>query len=164
MVNCDYFNITGYSMGKLEIMHKKRLIFSIITTSAILFALTPLHAGVYKWVDENGRVHYGEQPGNTGAEKITIRQNETTKPRAIKKDEKEGEDKKAEKTAEPEKPKIPKKQKRKYCNEAKSDLAEIATRGRLREVNKKGEYTYLTDKQKQQRISAAKKKQREFCR
>ncbi len=151
-------------MGKIQIMRNKSLFASIIAVSLSLFALSPLHAGIYKWVDENGQVHYGEQPGNTGAEKVTIRQNETTKPRPIKKDDKEATDKQAEKPAEPEPPKISKKEKRKLCNEAKSDLAEIASRGRLREINKKGEYIYLTDPQKQQRITAAKKKQREFCR
>lgn len=150
-------------MGKIQIMHNKRLITNIISISLALFVLSPLQAGVYKWVDENGQVHYGEQPGNAGAEKVTIRQNETTKPRLIPKDEKE-EEKKAEKPAEPEVPKISKKEKRRLCNEAKSDLATIATRGRLREINKKGEYIYLTDSQKQQRIAAAKKKKREFCR
>ena len=57
-----------------------------------------------------------------------------------------------------------KKEKRKLCNEAKSDLAAINSRGRMREINEKGEYVYLTEQQRQQRISAAKKKQREFCR
>ena len=150
-------------MGKIQIMHNKHLITSIISISLTLFVLSPLQAGVYKWVDKNGQVHYGEQPGNAGAEKVTIRQNETTKPRLIPKDEKE-EEKKAEKPAEPEVPKISKKEKRRLCNEAKNDLATIATRGRLREINKKGEYIYLTDSQKQQRIAAAKKKKREFCR
>jgi len=150
-------------MGKIQIMRNKNLAASIIAVSFGLFTLSPLHAGIYKWVDENGQIHYGEQPGGADAEKVTIRQNETTKPRAIKIDKKEN-NKQAEKTAEPEPPKMSKKEKRKLCNEAKSDLAEIATRGRLREVNEKGEYTYLTDPQKQQRIAAAKKKQREFCR
>ncbi len=144
-------------------MRNKNLVASIIAVSFGLFTLSPLHAGIYKWVDENGQVHYGEQPGNTGAEKVTIRQNETTKPRPIKKDKKEN-DKQAKKPAKQEPPKMSKKEKRKLCNEAKSDLAEISSRGRLREVNEKGEYIYLTDPQKQQRIAAAKKKQHEFCR
>ncbi|MBE9560241.1 MAG: DUF4124 domain-containing protein, partial [Proteobacteria bacterium] len=57
-----------------------------------------------------------------------------------------------------------KKEKRKYCNEAKQDLAAINSRGRVREINEKGEYIYLSEPERQQRISDAKKKQREFCR
>ncbi len=160
----DYFTITGYSMGKIQIMHNKSLIASIITASFCFFTFSALQAGVYKWVDESGQVHYGEQPGNAGAEKVTIRQNETTKPRLIKKDKNKDADKQTKKTARPEPAKMSKKEKRKLCKQAKSDLTEISSRGRLREINKKGEYVYLTDPQKQQRITAAKNKQHKFCR
>ncbi len=152
-------------------MRNEKLIFSIITASLCLFVLSPLQASVYKWVDENGQVHYGEQPGNTGAEKVIIRQNETTKPRPINKAEeettesgKENTEQQAEVPAEPEVPKISKKEKRQLCNEATNDIASISSRGRMREINKKGEFVYLTEQQRQQRLSAARKKQREFCR
>lgn len=153
-------------MGKIQIMCNKRLISSILSVSLGLFVLSPLQAGIYKWVDDNGQVHYGERPGNSGAEKVTIRKNETTTPRTINKTEdgadKEKKDRQAEAPLVEVEPS--KQEKRKYCNEAKSDLAAIANRGRLREINAKGEYTYLTEKQKQQRIAAAKKKQGKFCR
>ena len=149
-------------------MDKKRFISSFLTASFCLIVLSPLHAGVYKWVDENGQVHYGEQPGNTGAEKVTIRNNETTKPRSVNKVEEDAKSDKKNKDPQAEAPLVEvepsKKEKRKLCNEAKSDLAAINSRGRVREINEKGEYTYLSEPQRQQRISAAKKKQREFCR
>jgi hypothetical protein len=141
---------------------------AIITASLCLFITLPSHAGVYKWLDENGQVHYGEQPGNADAEKVKIRQNETTKPRSVKKPE-DGSEKKSDAetgqtTTEPEKPAISKKEKHRLCNQAKSDYAAISSRGRMREINKKGEYIYLTEQQRQQRLAAAKKKQAEYCR
>ena len=161
-------------MGNIQIMRNKRLISGIFLASFCLFLQSPLHAGVYKWVDENGQVHYGEHTGNSDAEKVTIRQNETTKPRTINKAEEDAaeSDKKdtEQQTEAPEKweewveVEPSKKEKRKLCNEAKSDLAAINSRGRMREINEKGEYINLTEPQRQQRISAAKKKQREFCR
>ncbi len=158
-------------MGKIQIMHNKRLVTGVFLASFCLFVQSPLYAEVYKWVDENGQVHYGEQPGNNGAEKITIRQNETTKPRPINKAEedaaesgKKNTDQQAEEFGEWEEVPPSQKEKRKLCNEAKSDLAAINSRGRMREINEKGEYIYLTEQQRQQRISAAQKKQREFCR
>ncbi len=156
-------------MGKIQIMYNKRLVTGVFLASFCIFVQSPLYAGVYKWVDENGQVHYGEQPGNTGAEKITIRQNETTKPRPINKTEEAAEsgkkntDKQAKEFGEWEEVPPSKKEKRKLCNEAKSDLAAINSRGRMREINEKGEYVYLTEPQRQQRISAAQKKQRKFC-
>ena len=150
-------------------MNKKRFISGFLTSSLCLFVLSPLHAGVYKWLDENGQVHYGEQPGNTGAEEVTIRQNETTKPRTVNKTEEDtAESDKNNKDQQAEAPLVEveptKKEKRKLCNEAKSDLAAINSRGRVREINEKGEYTYLSEAQRQKRIADAKKKQREFCR
>ena len=148
---------------------------SIISTSAVLITIfscsifaTSVNAKVYKWVDDNGQVHYGEKPGNIQAEQVQIRTNETTTPRAIDKEKQdylEGKNKaESEKAEELKEQKMINKEKRKYCNEANSDLAAIMSRGRTREINEKGEYTYLTEEQRQDRISAAKKKQKEFCR
>jgi len=145
-------------------MITKSSIFSIITVCLCLLIQIPAQAGVYKWVDENGQVQYGDQPVNADAEKITIRQNETTTPRPIKKtDEGKNTKETAEKEPEMVEVPVPKKEKRKLCNEATSDLAAINSRGRMREINAKGEYNYLTEEQRQQRIAAAKKKQAEYC-
>jgi hypothetical protein len=148
-------------------MHRTRLITRIITASFILLIHSLSHAGVYKWVDEDGQVHYGEQPGNTGAEIVPIRTNEATAPRTMNKDEvdivKSDIEAKDKKKKEAEEQKKINRDKRKWCNEARSDLQAIYSRGRLREINEKGEYIVLTEEQRQQRISAAKKKEREFC-
>ncbi len=155
-------------MGKIQTMRNKRHISSIFIASFCLLVQSSLYAGVYKWVDEKGQVHYGEHPGNTGAEKVTIRQNETTKPRPVDKAEETGKSGKKDKDQQAEAPMVEiepsKKEKRKYCNEAKQDLAAINSRGRVREINEKGEYIYLSEPERQERISDAKKKQREFCR
>ena len=149
-------------------MCNKKLFIRILSITIFIFIQTPASAGVYKWVDDKGQVHYSEHPVGNDAEKIKIRTNETTKPRHINKaeeDKVEATEKDKEKAAEENKEEtISKKEKRKYCNEAKSDLAAIQSRGRMREINAKGEYTYLTEPQRQQRISAAQKKKREFCR
>lgn len=152
-------------------MCTKTLINSIITTFLCLLFQASSYAEIYKWTDENGQVHYGEHPGNTGAEKVSIRQNETTKPRPINKAEvdtaesdKNNSSQQAEATGELVEVPPSKKEKRKLCNQAKSDIAAINNRGRMREINKKGEYVYLTEQQRQQRLSAARKKQGEFCR
>ncbi len=153
-------------------MINRIIISSIITVSLSLLLQSTAIAGVYKWVDENGQVHYGAHPGNTSAERVTIRKNETTKPRAIKTDKDAKQAKGDEKNTDPatteakkpEEPKIPKKEKRRLCKEAKSDIASISSRGRMREINKKGEYIYLSEKQRQKRLSTARKKQRKYCR
>ena len=148
-------------------MRDKRLITGIITASFFLFIQSPSHAEIYKWVDKDGQVHYGEQPGNTAAEKVPIRTNETTAPRAMNKDKvdminSDLEEKEKKKKDADEQRKVSR-ENRKWCNEARSDLQAIYSRGRMREVNEKGEYIVMSEEQRQQRISAAKKKEREFC-
>lgn len=144
--------------------------------AALLITLhTSSFAGIYKWVDENGQVHYGEKPVGAEAEIVTIRQNTTTKPRVNKKDEDgTGEDgegnsttegsEDTEKAPEPKEVEISKKEKRQLCNQARADVAAINSRGRMREISATGEYSYLSDGQKQKRLSAAKKKQSKYCR
>ncbi|MEN8712372.1 MAG: DUF4124 domain-containing protein [Arenicellales bacterium] len=148
-------------------MHSKRLITRVITAAFILLIHSLSHAEVYKWVDKDGQVHYGEQPGNTGAEIVPIRTNETTTPRTMNKDEvdivKSDLEAKDKKKKEAEEQKKINRDKRKWCNEARSDLQAISSRGRMREINEKGEYIVMTEEQRQQRIAAAKKKEREFC-
>jgi len=147
-------------------MTSKTIISSMLFAVLSLLILQPLYAGVYKWVDESGQVHYGDQPGNSNAQEVGIRKNETTTPRTIIKPDTEDTPPATEepaKPAEPETPAISKKEKKRLCQQAKSDYATISSRGRMREINKKGEYTYLTEEQRQQRLAAAKKRQREYC-
>ena len=158
-------------------MNKKTLF--TFTLSALLFLSfqSPLYSAVYKWLDEDGQIHYGDQPQQLNAEKINICTNETTKHRQINNTDKQADKKpeadkpgneSGEKTGEqaeqPEQVAIPKKEKRRLCNEAKSDIAAISSRGRVRERNARGEYSFLSEKQRQQRLAAARKKQREYCR
>jgi hypothetical protein len=86
---------------------------------------------------------------------------EDAKAKAQEKDVTQESDKKPTKA---EKPKISKKEKRRLCKEGREDYKKISSRGRMREINKKGEYTYLSEKQRQKRLAAAKKKQRKYCR
>lgn len=158
-------------------MYHKKLFVSALSISLYILlqaavlagpaSAGPVSASIYKWVDENGQVHYGEQPVGIDAEKVKIRTNETTKPRPVNKVESKEADAIAtekEKTAEDKKKDAAtKKENKKYCKEATSDLAAINSRGRMREINAKGEYIYLTEPQRQERIAAAKKKQSEFC-
>lgn len=151
-------------------MTRKTIISSMLSAALSLFMLQASSSGIYKWVDDSGQVHYGEEPGSIDAEKVPIRQNETTTRRPINEADVEiltkdkNKDKDSENNAgKPEEPAMSKKEKQQLCKEGKNDYATISSRGRLREVNKKGEYVYLTEEQRQQRLAAAKEKQRKYC-
>lgn len=149
-------------------MNKTRL-FTITLGLLITLLQAPAMAGIYKWVDENGVVHYGEQPADANAEKVEIRSNDTTQTRKIPlKSEAEiaaeEERKKAAEEKKAREPKIPASEKRRLCKQARHELEVINSRGRLREVNKKGEYVYLPEEDRQKRIARAKKDIRKYCR
>ena len=146
-----------------------RTLFPIaLSVLAILLSQTPAYSGIYKWVDDNGVMHYSDQPNKPNAKEFKIEEISTTKPRTVKtkKDDSEikNDNQVAPKETEFETPKISKTEKRRLCKQAKSDISGISSRGRMREVNAKGEYIYLSEKQRQKRLSAAKKKKREYCR
>jgi hypothetical protein len=46
----------------------------LITSLCPLLQPIPVNAEVYKWTDENGRVYYGDRPGNDDYKRIIIRQ------------------------------------------------------------------------------------------
>ena len=149
-------------------MTRKTVHTFLISAFFNLLILQLSHAGIYKWTDENGQVHYGEEPGSINAEKVPIREIETTTRRPVNEADIEiitnSKDKVSEKEAgEPEEPAMSKKEKQQLCREGKNDYATISSRGRLREINKKGEYIYLSEEQRQQRLAAAKEKQRKYC-
>ena len=153
----------------------KNLLVKIIQIATVtLLIQAPLFADVYKWVDKNGQINYSDQPQTPTAKKLSTFKTKTKKPAPqnnsdSKSDtkpeaEKETTEQKDEKAAEVKKPTISKKEKRRLCKEGRDDYKKISSRGRMREINKKGEYTYLSEKQRQKRLAAAKKKQRKYCR
>ncbi len=143
--------------------------FLLATASATL-TFSSAYAAIYKWVDAEGNVHYGEQPVSQDAERLQIKIREPVKPAASedgKDADKETEDKDKKEEAKPEKtepPKMSKKEKRARCKQAKGNLNTILTHGRLRERDKSGNSRYLTDEEKQRRLKTARKNVRKYCR
>lgn len=161
----------------------KTIIKSLLLLSAttLLVFQSTSFAGVYKWTDEDGQVHYGQHPESSNAETVIIRTNETTKTgiadRADKQNNEDGQDgtqtdsDASAPTGDPAEiqpeifveEKIPAKEKRMLCEQAKQDYTAISNRGRMREINEKGEYVFLTEDQRQQRLSAANKRKKKYC-
>ena len=143
-----------------------------LITLIFLSIQTSTYADIYKWTDSDGQIHYSDRPQANDAEKVTIHKNTTTTPRQLKANNESDASNESEETTESKpdnKPKMvevepSRKDKNRLCDEARRDIASINSRGRMREINSNGEYVYLSEQQRQQRLSAAKKKQREFCR
>lgn len=152
---------------------------SLTLTSLYLILLTCMgstSAAIYKWVDENGKTHYGERPVTQQAEKLDIK-TRTPVPPPVKKDAaKDGKAKEETDAKDPEKdktetapkkqepPQITKREKRARCKAARDQLANISQYSRLKEYDKKGNLVRLTEEQRQARIKSVNKNIRKYCR
>jgi len=70
----------------MNIFHKKilellkmRNVFIFLCCSFYLFS-SALHAEVYKWVDENGKVHFSDKKTTSSAEKVEIKDSTKNQP------------------------------------------------------------------------------------
>lgn len=127
----------------------------------LLLSTTNAFPASYKWVDENNRTHYSEQPPpNIKAKVLTSVSggSNAAAPKTL-----------AERAAELDKAKLTKKdnaekaaQKQAYadalkanCDGAQRNLAALKDGIRLVEVDANGERSYLTDDQRQQKMAKA---------
>jgi hypothetical protein len=147
---------------------KKILLLVLLLCNANAFA------GLYKWVDENNQTHYSEQAPSGKKAKVLASSSsasdaaasEPTTPKTI-----------AERAAELNKAKLAKKgdvdkaaQKQAYtdalkenCEGAKRNLASLQSGIRLVEIDAKGERSYVTDEQRQQKTAKAQQDIQESC-
>ena len=141
-----------------------RLIFF---SMLFMFTLGAVQAGVYKWVDEDGQIHFGDQPQKS-AERVKVHKGPEIDAATQKRidelnnfndDEKEDDlDAEAQKKAE-----TLRAQYKEYCEKTRERLATLERGGRLYEVDQAGERTYLTDESRQDKINSAKQDLKDNC-
>lgn len=142
-----------------------------------LLFITESNAEIYKWVDADGTVHYGQQrPNNATAEKLDIQQEPTTTFHSGAKDTVKSEDtaqdedteqKPAEEAAKQEEKKpetaAEKKQRLEACARARKSLATMESIGRIRSKDAEGNYTYLSQQQKEAQMKQARDLIKKYC-
>ena len=136
------------------------------------FVVTSVNAGIYKWTDADGNVHFGDQPVNhETATELKIRTDSSTgfKYSSGNKSEREYllkkiEDEKQAK-AEKRKKKIAKDKKyRKLCSSYRSRLQIHIQSNRSFSMSPDGERTYLTDEQRASRKKSLSDGVDKYCR
>lgn len=147
-------------------------------------ALTAHADEVYKWVDKDGTVHYGEFPPNNKKSK-TIETPSTPEPQAQETSEESDatappaqaaptdapkansrdkflEDRNKQKE-EKEKAERLKKEKLRACNEAKSNVEMLGSGGKIRIVDESGNAKFLNEEEMKKRLDAEKKNVEKYC-
>ncbi len=128
-------------------------------------------AEIYKWTDENGKVHYSQVPPNQiKTETIAAPSKPAVDPEAATENlnERLETDRMAEQEkslAEQDAENLKKKQEvqKQNCKAATQNLKLYQSYGRVRVKETDGSYKRLTEEERQQRISDMKEKVTEFC-
>lgn len=146
------------------------LILLLLGLSSCLLMAFAAQAQLYKWVDEDGQVHYGEQRPS-GQDFTTIKEQKYTPPstryelktndaqKAILDQSEQAKKQKddAKKQAEYDA------QMKEYCTSLRNQLATFNTGRRVREMNSEGEYVYVDDAQRASQVKDLNKRIKEDC-
>lgn len=137
-----------------------------ILGAALLFLQgDPLGAAVYRWVDENGKVHFGDRPPVTQAEEIEIRGRPSSAPSSVPRPGAESvtdrlqryRQERADKKKAAMREREERKRRESECHIARDDLKQYETAGRLYDLNPDGTRHYLDDAERAGRMARLKK-------
>ena len=149
----------------------------------LMLAYTDTFAAINKWVDDQGRVHYSDQPPPSKAKAETLRStsdsegnaNASSAPAAVSAPaapktiaEREAELKKSQKAKQEAAHKALQKQaeedvKKASCATSQQSLRTLQEGIRIIEVDANGERSYMDDKQRQERIAKAQQDVATYC-
>lgn len=148
----------------------------IFITLIFICLASVTHAGIYKWVDKNGQVHYGERPSTSQkSEKIHVRDigkpaNNTNK----QSEEVPQEDKRAKllrafeeernlKKEQRQKDRQQAEQRKRNCDIAKDELRRYQSASRVYDLDENGKRKYLPDSAREQSIQRARHEVNRWC-
>jgi hypothetical protein len=145
---------------------------------------TMVSAAAYRWVDDNGDVHFTQEPPPKGTMSEKIKTLKDPRPKdaeaepkngkkpeeAAGKEEPKGDDKKdakaqadAEKKALAEKKKQDAKFNKEACAKARANQKKLTESPRIKYIDKKGKATILKEEERQAKIKEAKDQVKKFC-
>ncbi|VAW60658.1 hypothetical protein MNBD_GAMMA10-2905 [hydrothermal vent metagenome] len=166
-------------MAKHPANLSKQTLWSVFLSALLCSTLS--YAGIYKWTDEQGNVHYGEQrPTTSKAEKIDVQRyapedtstysrpgteggdkNATGKPAANQSaDPQKDAGKEAEKKPET---RAEKKKRLEACAKTRKSLKTMEEIGRVRVRDKDGNTSYLSQPQKEERMKKSRDMLAKHC-
>lgn len=147
-------------------------------TILLLLSSTTAFAALNKWVDAEGKVHYSDEPPPANVKATTLRPSAPAPaidtaaasapeaPKTIAEREaelrkaqqakKEAEERAAQEQANRETEKA-------NCARAQQSLRTLQEGGRMVEIDAQGEYSYMEDEQRQQRIARAQQEIANWC-
>lgn len=151
--------------------HLKFIQLSIFLSTSI-FCTTASIAGIYKWVDEQGNVHYSQQrPANATSEKMDVQKRAPRDESTYNRPGTQGKNKDTttdspSKTAKPEKKPETKAEKQRRlaaCEQARKSLQTMESVGRIRAKDKNGDTVFLSQAQKEEKMKQSREMLTQHC-
>ena len=149
---------------------------SIILMLMLLGASQSAFAGkIYKWVDSEGKIHYGERPPAGNGQQMRVPRNPprgaTPAPSATTGENKDAASKFLESVAAERKEKNEAADKAaknkeiadKNCSRARKNVATLKQGGRRYEMDEKGERKYMSEEDIQKRLKESEAMVKEWC-
>jgi hypothetical protein len=128
--------------------------------------------GIYKWVDDKGQVHYGEEaPDGTQAAQVTVKTDAVSAPESDSQSRKENtekllrtmEEERTQKQEQEAKEAQEKERRRRNCNIARDDLRNLKDAGSIYTLDKNGERRVYNEAEQAAAIRRAEAKVTEWC-
>lgn len=148
----------------------------VLITVLLLALSSNIYAGPSKWVDEQGKVHYSDNPPkhNPKVQQLQFRDTVSAQPPAedsfeprstaeMEADLKRGKDARAAKEKKEEQARAQAEAKQFNCSNARTNLSAMQQSGRMFKTDANGERVYMDDGQRQQQIDAAQARVNEYC-
>jgi hypothetical protein len=145
--------------------------FLVVAGLAALFT-SSLHAAVYQWTDEQGRVHYSDRPVHESAKQMKLRKaRPTTQNQAIPADRREVrqrmldvyEQERAEKREAAAEAKQAREERKRRCLNARVDYENYSSAGSIYEFQESGERKYMDKQQRESYLAKLKARVSEYC-
>lgn len=134
------------------------------------FIVSPALAGeIYKWTDENGKVHFGDRPAGENAEKVVVqpapqssydaKQRQERKQKRLRVIEEERQIKREEMAKAEEE----RKERQYKCRVARNEVSDLRQGGLMYELDENGKRHYLSDADVGKRIDQWRKEVDRWC-
>lgn len=130
----------------------------LVATLILMLIMSPsaMGAGIYKWVDENGKVHYGSQrPEDAKAEKMKLHVPEPAAKPESAEDDKEKADLSHEDKANQER--------KAYCETERKRLQTVAKNKEIHQKDANGKVVKMSSKERDERLNKIKANISKYC-
>jgi len=123
----------------------------ITVACLLLIPVGPLAAGIFKWVDDNGKVHYGDRPGGADAEPVQVNTTPPADSARQKRNQRRDkllkiyQEERSERKGIAEKQRAASKKRKANCAKARNIAGAYDGVGRIYDEGENGERAYLDE-------------------